>query len=234
MQGVDAYVHTLELGRAIRGGALVAFDMNGAPLMTRHGAPARAVVPGAYGEVSVKWLTRVTVLDHAEKGYYESQGWEAGTVHTTSAIDLPRPCQRIAAGRPFLVQGVAYAGDRGVGRVELSTDGGASWLTARIDYARSPSRGLCGRRCATFATDRLLEAALALVRRRFTLGGEEALAGSWRFPTSVSAAASSRAPSRCARTAGAARWRWRSPALPVPGAVVSGVRVLEHWAELLT
>jgi len=137
MRGVDGYVHTLELDRAVRGGSLVALDMNDAPLVGRHGAPARAVVPGAYGEVSVKWLTQITVLDHAEKGYYESQGWMAGTVHTTSVIDVPRRGQRLAAGERVIVRGVAYAGDRGVSRVELSTDGGDSWSAASIDYARS-------------------------------------------------------------------------------------------------
>jgi DMSO/TMAO reductase YedYZ molybdopterin-dependent catalytic subunit len=138
MRGVDGYVHTLELERALRGGSLVALEMNGAPLVRRHGAPARAVVPGAYGEVSVKWLTRVTVLDHAEKGYYESQGWMAGTVQTTSVIDLPRRGERLAVGAGVLVRGVAYAGDRGVSRVELSTDGGGSWVAASLDYAPSP------------------------------------------------------------------------------------------------
>ena len=138
MRGVDGYVHTLDLARAARGGSLVALAMNGAPLVARHGAPARAVVPGAYGEVSVKWLTRVTVLDHAEKGYYESQGWMAGTVHTTSVIDLPVRGQRLAPNVPVVVRGVAYAGDRGVSRVELSTNGGRSWAAATIDYYRSP------------------------------------------------------------------------------------------------
>lgn len=137
LRGADGYVHTLELERAVQCGSLVAYEMNGAPLVTRHGAPARAVVPGAYGEVSVKWLTRVTVLDHAEKGYYESQGWMASTVHTTSVIDLPRRGQRLAAGEQVVVRGVAYAGDRGVSRVELSTDGGASWTATGIDYSRS-------------------------------------------------------------------------------------------------
>jgi DMSO/TMAO reductase YedYZ molybdopterin-dependent catalytic subunit len=138
MRGVDGYVHSLDLDRATRGGALVAIAMNGVPLVAKHGAPARAVVPGAYGEVSVKWLTRVTVLDHAEKGYYESQGWMAGTVHTTSVIDFPKRGQRLAAAAPVVVRGVAYAGDRGVSRVELSTNGGRSWFATTIDYFRSP------------------------------------------------------------------------------------------------
>ena len=48
---------------------LVAYEMNGAPLPVQHGFPARLVVPGWYGMASVKWLRRITVLDHAYEGF---------------------------------------------------------------------------------------------------------------------------------------------------------------------
>jgi DMSO/TMAO reductase YedYZ molybdopterin-dependent catalytic subunit len=137
LRGVDGYVHSLPLDRALGGHALVAHSMNGEPLTRRHGAPVRAVVPGAYGEVSAKWLTRITVLDHEEDGYYERQGWRAGFVHTTSVIDRPTGGQVLHVGETAPVRGVAYAGDRGVSRVEVTPDGGRTWSPARIDYARS-------------------------------------------------------------------------------------------------
>jgi DMSO/TMAO reductase YedYZ molybdopterin-dependent catalytic subunit len=136
--GVDGYVYALPLDRALRGDVLVAHSLNGQPLGRSHGAPARAVVPGAYGEASAKWLTRITVLTGDENGYYASQGWRAGYVHATSVIDRPVRGQAVPAGLPIVVSGVAYAGDRGVSRVELSADGGASWTAARIDRASSP------------------------------------------------------------------------------------------------
>ncbi|HEX6348554.1 MAG TPA: molybdopterin-dependent oxidoreductase [Candidatus Dormibacteraeota bacterium] len=139
LRGVDGYVYPLPLERALRDEVLVAHSMNGAPLVRKHGAPARAVIPGAYGEASAKWLTRITVLDHDEEGYYGTQGWRAGFVHTTSVIDQPVAGAVVAAGATALLAGVAFAGDRGVSAVEVSSDGGRSWQPARLDYAGSPT-----------------------------------------------------------------------------------------------
>jgi DMSO/TMAO reductase YedYZ molybdopterin-dependent catalytic subunit len=140
LHGADGYVHTLALDRAMRGHALVAHAMNGAPLTRRHGSPARAVVPGAYGEVSVKWLTRVTVRSSETQGYYELQGWQPDHVHTTSVVDAPRGGQVLRLSELPVVQvhGVAFAGDRGIRSVDFSWDDGATWHPARLDYQRSP------------------------------------------------------------------------------------------------
>jgi DMSO/TMAO reductase YedYZ molybdopterin-dependent catalytic subunit len=138
LQGVDGYVYSLPVDRALRGDVVVAHAMNGEPLDRRHGAPARAVVAGAYGEASAKWLTRVTVIETDEPGYYESQGWRAGYVHTTSVIDRPAGGSVLPAGNPVTIKGAAFAGDRGVSRVELSPDGGQTWLPATIVYSGSP------------------------------------------------------------------------------------------------
>ena len=132
--GVDGFTHGLSLETALRPVTLVAYGMNGQPLPQRHGYPARLIVPGGYGEMSVKWLTRIEVLDHLEEGFYESQGWRAERVHTMSRIDRPLGLRPLRAGRPHPVNGVAFAGDRGIRRVELSTDGGRTWREARLDY----------------------------------------------------------------------------------------------------
>ena len=138
LQGVDGYRYSLSLDRALSGQVVVAHSMNGEPLIRRHGAPARAVVPGAYGEASAKWLTQVRVTDQDEPGYYAEQGWRSEFVHTTSVIDIPSRGQVLLAGVAAALKGVAFAGDRGISRVEISPDGGQSWLPARIDYSQSP------------------------------------------------------------------------------------------------
>jgi len=68
LQGVDGYVHTLSVDRAMHRDTLLAIEMNGAPLVARHGAPARLVVPGTYGENSVKWIERIEVADRPVEG----------------------------------------------------------------------------------------------------------------------------------------------------------------------
>jgi DMSO/TMAO reductase YedYZ molybdopterin-dependent catalytic subunit len=136
--GVDGFAHGLSLETALRPETLVAFRMNGEPLPDRHGYPARLIVPGGYGELSVKWLTRVELLEHREEGFYESQGWRAERVHTMSRIDRPLGLRPLRAGRTHPVNGIAFAGDRGIRRVELSTDGGRMWRETRLDYRGTP------------------------------------------------------------------------------------------------
>jgi DMSO/TMAO reductase YedYZ molybdopterin-dependent catalytic subunit len=136
MHAADGYVHALSLEKAMDPNTLLAFIMNGSPLPHRHGYPVRALVPGAYGEVSVKWLDRIDVVDRPVLGYYEKQGWKPQLVNTASRIDRPGAGQKVPAG-PIDVGGVAFAGDRGISLVEFSSDGGATWVPARIDYQPS-------------------------------------------------------------------------------------------------
>ena len=133
---VDGYIHTASLATAMADGTFLAWQMNGKPLPDRHGYPLRLLVPSAYGEVSVKWLTRIEVVDHSEQGYYETQGWEPRFVQTMSRIDNPRKGQEVRIGASVQVQGIAYAADRGISLVEISADGGSSWSPAQIAYGK--------------------------------------------------------------------------------------------------
>ncbi|MBA2331386.1 MAG: molybdopterin-dependent oxidoreductase, partial [Actinobacteria bacterium] len=58
-RGNDGYGHGLTLEKGMEETTLVVYRMNGEPLPDRHGYPARLIVPGGYGEMSVKWLDRV-------------------------------------------------------------------------------------------------------------------------------------------------------------------------------
>jgi DMSO/TMAO reductase YedYZ molybdopterin-dependent catalytic subunit len=135
--GVDGFTNAMSMERAMRPIALIALEMNGAPLLDRHGFPARLLAPGSYGEVSVKWITRVEIRTSEAQGYYARQGWRADHVETMSRFFDLRPGSRVDAGRVEL-RGVAFAGDRGISRVEVSADGGRTWRTARLTYNPSP------------------------------------------------------------------------------------------------
>ncbi len=136
-RAVDGYVHTASLDTAMAEGTFLAWLMNGQPLPDRHGYPLRLLVPSAYGEVSVKWLTQIDLVDHAEAGYYETQGWQPRFVRTMSRIDYPKKGQTLKADSLVEMQGIAYAADRGISQVEVSTDGGASWSPAQITYGKA-------------------------------------------------------------------------------------------------
>ena len=138
LHGVDNYTDTFPLEKAMDPTTLVAYEMNGERLPDRHGFPARVVVPGYFGEKNVKWLTRIEVAGSDAEGFYEKQGWGPNfIIPTRSRIDQPDnyawfSLTNMRDGVP--VKGVAFAGDRGVSRVEVSVDGEKSWQDAKIDY----------------------------------------------------------------------------------------------------
>ena len=136
LHAADGYTHSTTLEKALESTTMLAYQINGEPLPDRHGFPARLIVPGAYGEVSVKWIDRIELIDDDREGYYEKQGWKAQRVHTMSRIDVP--IEDAVVRGDVELRGVAFAGDRGIAKVEVSTNGGDTWNEAKIGYR--PSR----------------------------------------------------------------------------------------------
>jgi len=135
LHGADGYTDTYPLDKALEPTTFVAYEMNGEPLPVRHGYPVRILTPGLFGEKSVKWVTRIELVDHDVKGFYEQQGWGPNFVipirTTFFAGDFGTP---FTPGGRIPIRGNAFAGNRGVGSVEVSVDGGQTWQAARIDY----------------------------------------------------------------------------------------------------
>ncbi|MEU1206078.1 molybdopterin-dependent oxidoreductase [Nocardia sp. NPDC005825] len=117
--------------------AMLAVGMNGEPLPTAHGYPARLVVPGLYGYVSAtKWVTEleITRFDRAE-AFWTRRGWSAyGPIKTECRIDTPRG-RTLTPGK-VTVAGVAWAQHRGIRGVEVRIDQG-DWQPARLAAAPS-------------------------------------------------------------------------------------------------
>ena len=130
---------------------LLARAMNGVPLPVVHGAPLRVVAPGRVGARSVKWLERITVADRPSEGFFQARsyrvlrpeedpaaarpgdGIELGPVALNSDI-LSHPDGATVPAGSVEVAGYALAGgERQVVRVDVSTDGGTTWLPARLD-----------------------------------------------------------------------------------------------------
>jgi DMSO/TMAO reductase YedYZ molybdopterin-dependent catalytic subunit len=131
-RAADDYSDAIRLDRAMAGDVLVAYKMNGVSLPLAHGFPVRIIVPGSYGMKSVQWLTEIEAVDRDYKGYYQQKGWtDEATVKSMSRIDLPGHGSRLK-GSDHLVQGLAFAGIRGVSQVEVSVDEGKSWHRATL------------------------------------------------------------------------------------------------------
>ncbi|MFH1058670.1 MAG: sulfite oxidase [Pseudomonadota bacterium] len=134
----DGYSDSFPVGMALDGECFLAWGMNGSQLPAEHGYPLRAVVPGIYGMKNVKWLTKLEVADHDHLGYWEDKGWsDTAVIHTISQVLMPADGARLRAGDQVLA-GIAFAGRRGIRKVEVSTDGGDTWQAAELKEPLGP------------------------------------------------------------------------------------------------
>ena len=135
LRASDDYTDSISLERAMQDGTLLVYEMNGEPLTPTHGFPVRLIVPGIYGMKNVKWVTRIEAIDRDLKGYWQRRGWDDRAEYKTmSRIDAPDNTVSDEA----TIAGIAFAGDRGIGKIEVSTDGGKTWEQAEIKAPLSP------------------------------------------------------------------------------------------------
>ena len=137
------FIRSHPIWKAMEPHTLIALEMNGRPVPHLHGGPARLVVPGWIGSASLKWLTRLTLADKEWGGPYmqrsyrspraedPKQTYSLQSLECKSLIIRPLDGTRVAAG-PQTVFGFAWAGEGTIVAVDVSTDGGKSWVAARL------------------------------------------------------------------------------------------------------
>ncbi len=124
--GTDGYSDSFPLSKALEHTTIIAYMLNGERLPDKHGFPARLIVPGKYGIKNGKWLRRIELVE-TFRGYWQQRGWtEEAAIKTMSRFDVPGERAIVEPG-PVEIGGVAFAGDRGVREVQVSTDGGQTW-----------------------------------------------------------------------------------------------------------
>jgi DMSO/TMAO reductase YedYZ molybdopterin-dependent catalytic subunit len=130
----DGFTETIPLDVAADPVTLLAYEMNGEPIPQKHGAPVRVLLTNRYGMKQPKWLTAIEVSDReyrSTKGYWEQQGWSQDAyvkVNSTVRVET-RDGPALALG------GWAFAGTRGIAKVEISPDGGKTWSPAAVKEA---------------------------------------------------------------------------------------------------
>lgn len=150
----DDYRRGMRLGDALAGDALVAYEMNGAPLPPQHGYPVRLVVPGWYGMAHVKWLCDVEVVDHEFTGFQNAVAYrlrqeadepgEPVTRIEPRALLVPPGVPdfmsrtRVVRAGEHVLRGRAWSGWGPVDRVEVSVDDGATWAQAQLGPVAGP------------------------------------------------------------------------------------------------
>lgn len=150
--GAPQFLKSLAIDHAQDGEVMIAWAMNGAPLPIVNGFPLRLVVPGWFATYWVKALDRIEVLDRPDDTYWMAKAYKVPANPAADVApgtkDFPaEPIGRmpprsfitsiadgaVRAWTPRLaVGGVAFGGDSGVRGVEVSGDGGANWVPARL------------------------------------------------------------------------------------------------------
>lgn len=140
------------IAKAMEEHTLIVWEMNGMPLPRLHGFPLRVVSPGWPGSASIKWLRRIWVRDKVHDGpkmtgysyrvpeYPVSPGAHVPkedmkiieSMPVKSLITFPKTRLEIRQGKPLLVRGHAWAGDRQVNAMHVSYDFGATWAKASL------------------------------------------------------------------------------------------------------
>ncbi|HEX4504120.1 MAG TPA: molybdopterin-dependent oxidoreductase [Alphaproteobacteria bacterium] len=150
--GAPEYMKSLNLAHAMNGEVIVAFAMNGAPMPVLNGFPLRLIVPGWYGNYWIKALTDIEALSTPDDNYWMASGERVpanrnadvapGTMGFDSApvsrmaprsfITNVTNGEKLMPDKPAIVRGIAMGGDNGVARVDFSSDGGLSWMPAKL------------------------------------------------------------------------------------------------------
>jgi sulfite oxidase len=144
------FVRQVPMPKAMHADTIVAYEMNGQPLPLAHGFPFRMVVPGWEGAYAVKWLARLQVIDTDFDGFWVATAYRYPTrpvapgaavapadmapvqgLVVKSVITRPLDGAIFAPGR-VQVAGHAWAGERDIARVDVSTDRGVTWQPARL------------------------------------------------------------------------------------------------------
>lgn len=143
-QGADAarLARSLPMEKALDD-VLVAWGQNGEALRPEQGYPLRLLVPGFEGNISVKWLHRLTALDRPAMTRWETAKYTdllpdgraqifTLDMEAKSVITRPSPGDTLPGAGVYDISGLAWSGRGAITRVEITTDGGATWTDAEL------------------------------------------------------------------------------------------------------
>jgi len=144
-EGVDAcrMARSVPLDKAFDD-ALIAYGQNGEALRPEQGYPLRLLLPGWEGNINIKWLGRLHVVDQPYMTREESAIYTdlmpngkarrfTFVMEAKSVITRPAGGQRLSGAGFYEITGLAWSGRGHITRVEVSIDGGKTWQDAHLN-----------------------------------------------------------------------------------------------------
>lgn len=138
----SAMTRSIPMAKALKD-CLVAYGQNGEALRPEQGYPLRLIVPGYEGNTHIKWLRRIEVSDmpfmtREETSKYTDLMPDGKAVQFSFEMDaksvITSPSGEMQLDGPGFqeITGLAWSGRGTIRKVEVSTDGGATWKTAAL------------------------------------------------------------------------------------------------------
>jgi DMSO/TMAO reductase YedYZ molybdopterin-dependent catalytic subunit len=132
VEGADGFYETISREDFEDPRTLLVYGMNGETLPVEHGFPLRVYIPNRYGMKQPKWITRIEAITDPEPGYWVVRGWsQEARPQIVSVIDSVQPGEASNGTVPISAGGIAWAGDRGIVKVEVRVDDG-DWQEAQL------------------------------------------------------------------------------------------------------
>lgn len=128
IEAADGFFESVTMEDMMDPRTLLVYGMNGETLPMEHGFPLRIYIPNRYGMKQPKWITRIEAIDQAGPGYWVQRGWSEEARPKIVAVIDTLATDHIVDGK-IPIGGIAWAGDRGIRKVEVQVDGG-EWVEA--------------------------------------------------------------------------------------------------------
>jgi len=122
VEGTDGFFETVVMEDMLDPRTLLVYGMNGETLPVDHGFPLRIYIPNRYGMKQPKWISSITAVADEPEGYWVQRGWskeaiaQIVSVIDSVAIEQPTESGLVPMG------GIAWAGERGISKVEVQVD----------------------------------------------------------------------------------------------------------------
>jgi DMSO/TMAO reductase YedYZ molybdopterin-dependent catalytic subunit len=153
-----SFKKSLNIDRARQPEVIIAYAMNGKPLPLLNGYPIRLVVPGWYSTYWMKMLSDIELLDAPDDNYWMKTAYlipdtphadikpgQTGVTMVPINRMVPRSFitnlgagAKLKARSATTIRGLAMGGDCGVAKVEVSADGGQTWIDAKLGRDEGP------------------------------------------------------------------------------------------------